>query len=83
MANTVIVYTQKSCGPCQEEKVWLTQQGIIFEDRDIRENETYFQEAINLGASSTPVTLVDSEDGKPVVIHGFDMEQLQKALDLA
>lgn len=82
MAQTVIIYTQATCGPCQEEKMWLTQQQIGFEDRDIRKNEAYFQEAISLGASMTPVTLIEKEDGEQIVIHGFDKEQLKKALDL-
>jgi glutaredoxin len=83
MARTVIVYTQPTCGPCQEEKMWLTQQNIPFEDRDIRKNDAYFQEAIELGASMTPVTLIVKEDGERIVVHGFDKEQLKKALDLS
>ncbi|RNB83530.1 glutaredoxin family protein [Brevibacillus panacihumi] len=82
MSTKVIVYTQTTCGPCQEEKMWLTQQNIPFEDRDIRKNESYFQEAINIGASMTPVTLIEKEDGEQIVIHGFDKEQIKKALDL-
>ncbi|CAM3426461.1 glutaredoxin family protein [Brevibacillus invocatus] len=83
MAQNVIVYTQTTCGPCQEEKMWLTQHNIPFEDRDIRKNEAYFQEAINLGASMTPVTWIKKENGEEVVIHGFDKEQIKKALDLS
>lgn len=82
MAQSVIVYTQTTCGPCQEEKMWLSHHQIDFEDRDIRKNDAYFQEAINLGASMTPVTLIVKEDGEQIVIHGFDKEQLKKALDL-
>ncbi|CAM5796993.1 MULTISPECIES: glutaredoxin family protein [Brevibacillus] len=83
MAQTVIIYTQKTCGPCQEEKMWLSQQNVAFEDRDIRENDAYFQEAIGLGASMTPVTLIEKDSGDRIVIHGFDKEQLKKALDLS
>lgn len=82
MAATVIIYTQTTCGPCQEEKMWLTGQQVAFEDRDIRKNEKYFQEAINLGASMTPVTLIKKENGEDIVIHGFDKEEIKKALDL-
>ncbi|USG66338.1 glutaredoxin family protein [Brevibacillus ruminantium] len=82
MARTIIVYTQQTCGPCQEEKMWLTQQNVSFEDRDIRENDIFFQEAISLGANMTPVTLIEEENGDRTVIHGFDKEQLKKALDL-
>lgn len=82
MANKVIVYTQTTCGPCQEEKMWLTQNNIPFEDRDIRKNETYFQEAISLGASMTPVTLIEKEDGERIVVHGFDKEEISKHLSI-
>ncbi|MDR5001750.1 glutaredoxin family protein [Brevibacillus parabrevis] len=82
MAQTVIVYTQTTCGPCQEEKMWLTSQNIAFEDRNIRKNDAFFQEAINLGASMTPVTFIEKEGGEQFVIHGFDKEELKKALDL-
>jgi glutaredoxin len=82
MAKTVIVYTQPTCGPCQEEKVWLAQHGVSFEERDIRKNDAYFNEAVNLGASMTPVTLVEKENGERIVVHGFDQEELKKALDL-
>lgn len=83
MAHKVIIYTQKTCAPCQEEKLWLTQQGIAFEDRDIRANDAYFQEAVNLGASATPVTVIEHEQGEKTVIFGYDREQLEKALNLA
>ncbi|WNC15343.1 glutaredoxin family protein [Brevibacillus brevis] len=82
MAHTVIIYTQTTCGPCQEEKMWLTSQQIAFEDRDIRKNDAYFQEAIALGASMTPVTLIKKETGEEIVIHGFDKEQISKHLSL-
>ncbi|MEC2128699.1 glutaredoxin family protein [Brevibacillus centrosporus] len=82
MANTVIIYTQTTCGPCQEEKMWLTSQQVAFEDRDIRKNDAYFQEAISLGASMTPVTLIKKEDGEDIIIHGFDKEALKEALSL-
>lgn len=82
MARKVIVYTQPTCAPCQEEKAWLNAQGVTFEDRNIRANETYFQEAIALKASSTPVTLIEEENGERTVVYGFDKEKLAAALGL-
>ena len=82
MAHKVIVYTQPTCGPCQEEKMWLTHNHIPFEERDIRKNDAFFQEAISLGASMTPVTLIEKEDGEKVVVHGFDKEEIRKNLSL-
>ncbi|MFY0546240.1 glutaredoxin family protein [Brevibacillus sp. H7] len=63
--------------------MWLTQQGVSFEDRDIRKSDAYFNEAVNLGASMTPVTLIEKDNGERVIIHGFDKEELKKALDLS
>ncbi|GED30447.1 hypothetical protein BCE02nite_15880 [Brevibacillus centrosporus] len=62
--------------------MWLTSQQVAFEDRDIRKNDAYFQEAISLGASMTPVTLIKKEDGEDIIIHGFDKEALKEALSL-
>ena len=47
----VIIYSQETCAPCHEEKIWLKENGIEFEDRDIRRNDQYLQELIELGAS--------------------------------
>ncbi len=46
----VIIYSQETCPPCHEEKLWLKENGIVFEERDIRKNDQYLQELIELGA---------------------------------
>ncbi len=83
MSMKVIIYTQTTCGPCHEEKLWLANQGISFEDRDIRSNDTYFNEAIQLGAHATPVTLIEKENGERSVVHGFDKDALKEALGIS
>jgi glutaredoxin len=82
LTKSVIVYTQPTCGPCREEKMWLSQHGVSFEERDIRKSDVYFNEAVNLGASMTPVTLIEKANGERIVVHGFNEEELKKALDL-
>lgn len=77
----VIVYTQEGCGPCTAEKLWLKDKGIEFEERDIRENSQYLNEIVELGASATPATVVEDENGSEV-IYGFNQEQLEKVLGL-
>nr|WP_263326798.1 glutaredoxin family protein [Neobacillus sp. Marseille-Q6967] len=77
----VILYTQVGCGPCTAEKLWLKDQGVEFEERDIRENPQYLNEIVDLGAQATPATVVEDENGKAVIL-GFDQEQLEKALGL-
>jgi glutaredoxin len=81
LENKVIIYTQETCSPCQAEKEWLKNNGISFEERDIRKNQKYLQEAIDLGASATPVTVIMKDNEKEVVL-GFDQEKLTKLLNL-
>jgi glutaredoxin len=81
MSKQVIIYTQPTCPPCQEEKLWLKEHGIDFEDRDIRKKQEYMQEAIDLGASATPVTVIKDENGQEVVF-GFDKEKLTQLLGI-
>ncbi len=76
-AKQVIVYTQPGCGPCAAEKEFLNNNGVEFEERDIRANPEYLRELMELGAQATPTTLVDEE-----VIMGFDRAKLSDLLDL-
>jgi glutaredoxin len=75
----VIIYTQKTCPPCHEEKLWLKEKQIIFEERDIRENPDFLDEIIQLGAAATPVTIIHSDSGEEV-IYGFDQDKLAKLI---
>ncbi|MBT2722064.1 glutaredoxin family protein [Bacillus sp. ISL-46] len=67
----VIIYSQETCPPCHAEKLWLKENGIEFEEKDIRKNDQYLQELIELGASATPVTIIKDEDSEEVIL-GFD-----------
>jgi glutaredoxin len=67
----VIIYTQETCPPCHAEKLWLKENGIVFEEKDIRKNEQYLQELIELGASATPATIIKDEKNEEFIL-GFD-----------
>ncbi|KAA0548150.1 glutaredoxin family protein [Bacillus sp. BGMRC 2118] len=79
MPKTFIVYTQETCPPCHEEKLWLTEKGIPYEERNIRQNDRYLNELIDLGASATPVTVI-KEGEDETVIFGFDREKFEEFL---
>lgn len=81
MIEKVIIYSQETCGPCQEEKLWLKNNGIDFEERDIRKNADYMNEVIDLGASATPVTVI-KKDGGDEVVFGYDQERLSQILGI-
>jgi glutaredoxin len=79
--KTVIIYTQETCPPCHAEKLWLKENGIEFEDRDIRKNDQYLQELIGLGAAATPATVIKDENGEEVIL-GFNQAKLAEILGL-
>lgn len=77
----VVIYTQEGCGPCTAEKLWLKDNGIDFEEKNIRENPQYLDEIVELGASATPATVIEDENGSEVVL-GFDQEKLGAILGI-
>jgi glutaredoxin len=79
LEKRVIIYTQETCPPCFAEKEWLKANDIEFEERDIRKNQSYMKEVMDLGASATPVTIINSEDGKQVIM-GFKEDELSALL---
>lgn len=79
MTQQIIIYTQESCGHCQEEKHWLTNKGISFEERDIRKNPEYMKEALDFGAQATPVTVIKNSEEQHVIL-GYDKEKIEQLL---
>ncbi|MEO2077878.1 MAG: glutaredoxin family protein [Bacillus sp. (in: firmicutes)] len=77
----VIIYTQETCPPCHAEKLWFKENGIEFEERDIRKNDQYLQEIIALGAAATPATIIIDGDSEEVVL-GFDQSKLAEVLGI-
>ncbi len=75
----VIIYSQDTCPPCHAEKLWFKENGIEFEERDIRKNDLYLQELIELGAAATPATIISDENGEEVIL-GFDQAKLAEIL---
>lgn len=75
----VIVYSQPTCGPCNAEKAWFDAEGIAYEDRNVHASQDWLRELVALGSQSTPTTVVESEDGRDVVI-GFDRNRLRALL---
>ena len=77
----VIIYTQETCPPCHAEKLWFKENGIEFEERDIRKNDQFLHEIISLGAAATPVTIIKEEVSEEVIM-GFDQLKLTELLGL-
>lgn len=63
--------------PCHTEMEFLSQRGIPFEARNIRENPAWVRELIEMGSRSTPTTVIDGD-----VVIGFDPYRISELLGL-
>ena len=77
MTKGVIVYTTNDCIECTMVKKVLTEEGILFEVRDISVNAEYQQEVEKYGYLGVPVTVLGNESVK-----GFTNE-LKKIIETA
>jgi len=79
MAKSVIVYTQPGCVSCEREKEFLSNKGIPFTERNIRQDPAALVELQRLGARATPVTIIGDDVGVEVVV-GFDWGRIERLL---
>ncbi|MHC0036282.1 glutaredoxin family protein [Pseudoneobacillus sp. C159] len=79
--KNVIIYTQETCPPCHAEKLWLKENGVEFEERDIRKNDQFLQELIALGAAATPATVIKDDNSEEVIL-GFNQARIAEILGL-
>jgi glutaredoxin 3 len=63
---------------CNRTKEFLSQHGIVFEDRDVSNDDAALAELQKRGLMTTPVTLVDGE-----AVVGFDQAKLSNLLGIA
>ena len=52
----LIIYTVRTCSTCERAVHELTEEGVEFEERDIRKEERWFEEASRLGVT-VPILL--------------------------
>ncbi len=72
------VFTTPTCVYCHALMDWLDEKNIKYEEIDA----TTSDEAIELGISSVPVTIITDTNGKEIAkIIGFDRPALKKALE--
>lgn len=62
MPKEIIMYSAALCGDCQLLKAFLDQEGIPYENRDIRQNPAYGEELeARTGKLGVPYLLIDGE----------------------
>ena len=63
---------------CDREKEFLSQKGIPYTAKNVREDPNALTELQKFGYQATPVTVIDGE-----VVVGFDRGKLERLLGLA
>jgi len=77
MNKNVIVYTTNDCIECTMVKKVLTEEGILFEIRDISKDPSFQKEVEQYGYLGVPVTVLEDR-----AVKGFTNE-LKEIIDLA
>jgi glutaredoxin-like YruB-family protein len=73
---TLIVYTQPSCGYCQELKDYLKKNSIDFEEKDITKDRAAWDELVNkYKARATPLAVYGEK-----TLLGFNPDELKKLI---
>ncbi len=62
MSRSIILYSAKLCGDCQQLKMFMDAHGIAYDNRDIRENPAYGEELEQkTGKLGVPYLVIDGE----------------------
>lgn len=74
--KNVIVYTSNTCTFCSQAKEYLKDNGVAYEERNIKE-PTFRKELMAMGFMSVPVIKIENE-----AVLGFDKEKIDTLLEL-
>lgn len=73
--HTIVLYAQGYCEYSEMVRLHLESRGQRYIEKDVDADEGARQEMLDLGASGTPVTVIDGE-----VVVGFDEESIDELL---
>lgn len=77
----ITIYTSNNCAYCGMVKQYLQMKGADYSEVNIEDNPDRRQEVIEMsGASTVPVTVVTSQDGRKDVTIGYNLGKLSSAL---
>lgn len=82
--SKIIVYTINDCPFCEQEKAYLTEHTLLFEEKNIDTNRAYLTEmlAVSDNFTGVPFTVIQKDDGNKVILKGFTKEEFDTALNL-
>lgn len=76
MTSNIVIYTQDDCPPCTFVKNYLSEQGVDFIEKNIKNNQ-YRNEMIDYDAFATPFILLNGEP-----MYQVDMDKINHVLNI-
>lgn len=83
--NNIIIFTLKGCGHCVELKKSLDEEQIKYNEIEITENETIWNQVVQqTGHNSLPTVYISIEGGEegPVYVPGRDYNSKEECLEI-
>ena len=81
--SKVKIYSTPACPYCKQEKEYLKEKGVEFEDIDVASDSAKAEEMVEkTGQMGVPVTIITTDEGKEEKVIGFDQDKLAKLLNL-
>ncbi len=73
----VILYTTSDCMFSKQEKEYLASKNVSFEEKNVQTNRGFLQEMLDISNNfaGTPVTKIEKDDGKSIVLKGFTQSE--------
>ncbi len=79
----VTIYTTPTCPYCKQEKEFLKENNVEFEEIDVASDSDKAKEMVDkTGQMGVPATIVKTDDEKEEIIIGFNQDKLKELLDL-
>lgn len=80
----ITIYTITECKFSQQEKEYLTNHTLPFEEKNLETNREFLTEMLTVGNNfaGTPLTKIEKDDGQIVVLKGFTQAEFDKTLGL-
>ena len=81
----ITLYTINDCKFSTEEKDYLKSHNVAFEEKNLETSREYLTEmlAVSNNFAGTPVTKIEFDDGRVVVLKGFTKEEFDETLKLS
>ena len=80
----ITVFTITDCYFCKQEKDYLKNNNLQFEEKNLEENRDWLTEMLTISNNfaGTPVTKIEKDDGTIVVLKGFTKEEFDETLGI-